>query len=80
MTLRFSWRGYEGEAAFDPQDELYHGDVVGTRAIIHFQDAGIEGLEQAFRDSVDEYLAWAERDGFEPERPTGTDPTSISRA
>lgn len=80
MKLRYSWRGYEGVASWDPKDELYHGDVVGVRAIIHFQDVEADGLEQAFRDSVDEYLAWAERDGFEPERPAGSDPASISQA
>jgi predicted HicB family RNase H-like nuclease len=62
-------KGYTGTVWFEPDDRLFHGHVAGIRHIVHFAGASVDELEQAFRDSVDDYLAWAAEDGFEPEPP-----------
>ena len=61
--------GYTATVWFEPDDRLFHGHLEGIRDVIHFAGATVDELEQAFRDAVDEYLAWAEEEGFEPQRP-----------
>ena len=62
-------KGYTASVWFEPEDRLFHGHVAGIRHIVHFAGSSVDELERAFRDSVDDYLAWAEEDGFEPEAP-----------
>lgn len=62
-------KGYTASVRYDPEDRLFHGRVSGIRHVVHFAGSSVDELERAFRDSVDDYLAWAEEDGFEPEAP-----------
>ena len=58
------YKGYKGHAEFDAQAGLFHGEVLDLRDVITFQGRSVDELEQAFRDSVDDYLE------FCAERPT----------
>ena len=62
-------RGYTGRVEFDDKDGIFHGEVLGLRDVVTFQGKSVEALEQAFRDSVDDYLAFCEERGEEPDRP-----------
>jgi predicted HicB family RNase H-like nuclease len=42
---------------------------VETRDVITFQGTSVEELEQAFRESIDDYLEFCAERGEEPERP-----------
>ncbi|MEX0794627.1 MAG: hypothetical protein WD045_15935 [Pirellulaceae bacterium] len=50
------YKGYLGKVEFDDQASIFHGEVINTRDVITFQAATEAALEQAFRDSVDDYL------------------------
>lgn len=63
------YRGYIGTAVYDDEVEIFHGDVVNTRDVITFQGESVAQLKQAFRDSVDDYLAFCVGRGEEPEKP-----------
>ena len=63
------YKGYEGIAEFDEEAHIFSGEVIGLKNVITFQGESVEELEQSFRDSVDDYLAWCEEDGVEPEKP-----------
>ena len=63
-----TYQGYSAKVTFDPDAEVLHGEVVGLRDVITFQATSVEGLKEAFRDSVDDYLAWCAELGKEPER------------
>jgi predicted RNase H-like HicB family nuclease len=63
------YKGYEGKVKFDEKAGGFHGDVINTRDVITFKGTSAETLEQAFRDSVDEYLAFCASRGEEPEKP-----------
>lgn len=63
------YHGYTATVWFEPEDRLFHGHVAGIRHIVHFAGSSVDELERAFHDSVDDYLAWAEADGFQPQRP-----------
>ena len=63
-----TYKGYSAKIEFDADAEALHGEVIGLRDVITFQATSVEGLKEAFRDSVDDYLAWCAELGQEPER------------
>ena len=48
---------------------LFHGEVLDLKDVITFQGKSVDELEQAFRDSIDDYLAFCEERGEEPDKP-----------
>ena len=63
-----TYKGYSAKVTFEAAAEVLHGEVIGLRDVITFQATSVEGLKEAFRDSVDDYLAWCAELGQEPER------------
>ena len=63
------YRGYVGKVEFDADANLLHGEVVGIRDVVTFQGRSIEEIRQAFKDSVDDYLAFCRQRGEEPNKP-----------
>ena len=64
-----NYKGYVGQVEFDDEQHIYTGSVINTRDIITFQGEGVRELEDAFKESVDDYLSWCAEDGVEPEKP-----------
>ena len=62
-------RGYTGKVEFEDEASLFHGEVIDLRDVVTFQGRSVEELEEAFRDSVDDYLEFCELRGEEPDRP-----------
>jgi predicted HicB family RNase H-like nuclease len=50
------YKGYQGQVNYDVEAKLFHGEVIGLRDVITFQGTTVDELEQAFKDSIDEYL------------------------
>jgi len=63
------YKGYEGAVKFDEESGIFHGEVVNTRDVITFQGTSVAELQKAFRDSIDDYLAFCEERGEEPDKP-----------
>ncbi len=56
------YKGYTGHVEFDDEAGLFHGEVLDKRDVITFQGISVQQLEQAFRESIDDYLEFcAER-------------------
>ncbi|GES50143.1 putative HicB family RNase H-like nuclease [Rhizobium sp. ERR 1071] len=64
-----SYKGYTGSVEFDEDDMVFHGRIVGIRDIVTFEAETAQELVQAFRDSVDDYLAFCAERSQEPDRP-----------
>jgi len=64
-----SYKGYHGSVEYDPDAELFHGDVVNARAVLTFQGRAVDELKQALADTVEDYLDWCRARGKEPEKP-----------
>ena len=64
-----NYKGYLGTVEYDDQAKIFHGDIINTRDVITFQGTTVKEIERAFRDSIDDYLAWCKEDGVEPEKP-----------
>lgn len=63
-----NYKGYTGYVIYDDEAMIFHGEVVGLKAVITLQGTTVVEIEQAFRDSVDDYLDWCKERGKEPER------------
>jgi len=62
------YKGYYGEVAYDDEAKIFHGEVIGLKDVITFQGETVEELEQAFKDSIDDYIVWCAERGEEPEK------------
>jgi predicted HicB family RNase H-like nuclease len=63
------YKGYLGEVEYDSQARIFHGDIINTRDIITFQGTTVKEIERAFKESIDDYIAWCGEEGVEPEKP-----------
>src|SRR5207249_1033047 len=63
------YKGYVGKVEFDDQADTFHGEVINVRDVITFQGKSVAELKRAFRDSVEEYLAFCAARGEPPEDP-----------
>ena len=63
------YKGYVGRVVYDPEANILHGEVVGIRDVVTFQAKSVEQVEQAFKDSVDDYLAFCKERGQKPDKP-----------
>lgn len=62
------YKGYIGHVEYDDDAKIFHGEVVGLKDIITFQGKSVKELEIAFKESIDEYLAWCKKRGEKPEK------------
>ena len=63
------YKGYEAVVSFDDEAEIFHGEVVDTKDVITFQGRKASELKKAFKESVDDYLAFCKKRGEKPEKP-----------
>ena len=63
------YKKYFGTVEYDEKAKIFHGDIVNTKDVITFQGTSVKEIERAFRDSIDDYIAWCEEEGVEPEKP-----------
>jgi predicted HicB family RNase H-like nuclease len=63
------YKGYLGTVEYDAEAKIFHGDIINTRDVITFQGTTVNEMERAFQGSIDDYIAWCEGDGIEPEKP-----------
>lgn len=63
------YKGYVGQVELDAEASLLHGEIVNIRDVVTFQGRSVEELQTAFRESVDDYLAFCAERGEEPDKP-----------
>jgi len=69
MKNVLQYKGYTGSVAFDTDDKIFYGRVLGIRALIGFEGTTVNDLEKDFRAGVDDYLDMCTEEGKEPEKP-----------
>ena len=62
------YKGYSGFVVYDDEARIFHGEIAGLKAVITFQGTAVDEIEQAFIDSIDDYLDWCKERGVEPEK------------
>ncbi len=63
------YKGYTGRVEFDDKADIFHGEVIGLRDVITFQGRTVKEVRRAFRESVEDYLAFCAKRKEEPEKP-----------
>ena len=63
------YKGYTGHVEYDDEAKIFHGEVLGIKDVVTFQGTTVEEIEQTFKNSVDDYLAFCKERGEVPDRP-----------
>ena len=63
------YKGHYGQVTYDDEAKLFHGGLVGIRAVITFQGTTVGEIKTAFKDSIDDYLDWCKKRRKAPEKP-----------
>ena len=63
------YKGYIGKVEIDEEAGILYGEVLNVRDVITFEGASVEEVQQAFQESVDDYLDFCARRGESPEKP-----------
>ena len=63
------YKGYIGIFEFDPELDTFHGTVTNSNAVITFYGKSVAELRKEMCASVDEYLAFCQEEGRQPEKP-----------
>lgn len=68
MTNAMSYKGYSARVEYDDEDGIFTGRIAGIRDGVGFHADTVEGLREAFREAVEDYLETCTKIGKEPQR------------
>jgi predicted HicB family RNase H-like nuclease len=63
------YKGYIGKVEIDEEVGILYGEVINVRDVITFEGTTVDEVQQAFRESVDDYLEFCAQRGESPEKP-----------
>ncbi len=63
------YKDWLGSFEYEPEDDAFHGRVLGIRDTVHFSGRSVDELKQALAESVEDYLELCESVGKAPEKP-----------
>ncbi len=64
-----TYKGYQGSFEYDPDADIFHGDVLHINDVVTFEGRSIDELKAALAESIDIYLEYCEKKGRAPEKP-----------
>ncbi|MDR3075736.1 MAG: type II toxin-antitoxin system HicB family antitoxin [Synergistaceae bacterium] len=68
-SMDYTYKGYQGSFEYDPEADIFHGDVLHIADVITFQGRSIDELKDALAESVEVYLEYCAQKGRLPEKP-----------
>lgn len=68
MSNAMSYRGYAARIDYNDADGIFTGRIAGIRDGVGFHADTVEGLREAFREAVEDYLETCARIGKEPQK------------
>ena len=63
------YKGYVARIEYDEEDRIFIGHLAGIKDIIGFHGTTVDELEDAFHESVDDYMAISEKTGRPVQKP-----------
>lgn len=54
------YKGYRGSTQYSPEDRVFHGKLLGIRALVAYESDTRAGLQAAFEEAVDNCLGMCE--------------------
>ncbi len=68
MTNFMTHKGYSARIEYDDEDGIITGRIAGIRDGVGFHADTVEGLREAFREAVDDYIETCTKIGKEPQK------------
>jgi len=69
MSNILTYKGYQGRFEYDPEADIFHGDVLHLSDVITFQGRSIDEMKEALAESIEVYLEFCTEKGKAPEKP-----------
>ncbi len=69
MKKMMTYKGYHGNIEYSPEDDCLHGRLLSINDIVTYEGNSLVDIKKAFRDSVDDYLAFCVETGKNPDKP-----------
>ena len=69
MSNALTYKGYSARVEFDAEDRIFAGRIAGIRDIVGFHAETVAGLENAFREAVNDYVRACDELGQSPNKP-----------
>jgi len=64
-----TYKGYQGRFEYDPDADIFHGDVLHITDVVTFQGHSIDELKTALADSIEDYFDLCKEVGKSPQKP-----------
>lgn len=64
------YKGYTADAVYDSDSQTYSGVILNISDTVHFEAKTQDQAEAAFRESIDDYIAFCESEGTTPNPPS----------
>jgi predicted HicB family RNase H-like nuclease len=69
MNEVLKYKGYHGSTEYSLEDDCLFGKLLGINDVITYEGNSVKEIKAAFKDSVDDYLAFCKEMGKEPNKP-----------
>lgn len=63
-----TYKGYIGSVNYSDKDQVFFGKIEGINGLVNFEGESVKELTDAFHEAVDDYLAYCEEEGIEPDK------------
>ena len=68
MSELLQYKGYHGTVAFDAEDGILVGAVIGVQDSLNYNGSSVDEITQSFHDCIDGYLEMCRAIGREPDK------------
>jgi predicted HicB family RNase H-like nuclease len=63
-----TYKGYLGSVSYSERDNVFFGKIEGINGLVNFEGESVKELTDAFHEAVDDYLAYCQDEGIEPDK------------
>jgi predicted HicB family RNase H-like nuclease len=63
-----TYKGYFGSVNYSDKDQVFFGKIEGINGLVNFEGESVKELTEAFHEAVDDYLAYCQDEGIEPDK------------
>ncbi|MCR5430289.1 MAG: type II toxin-antitoxin system HicB family antitoxin [Eubacterium sp.] len=69
MSNLLEYKGYYTKIEYSSEDNILFGQIEGIDDLVLFESDSLNNVEKEFHSAVDDYLAFCESEGDEPNKP-----------